>query len=385
MKTQAKSLQNLADLDRARLVSILGKRLAVEEGSDSILLVDSSSSRLWDDFVRAHPRGSLYHRWKWRTVLEDAFPHIRGFVLAVYDRDAGQITAGLPLYRVRSWLTGTRLVSVPFAPICDPLVTEPRHERLLADQALELARLAEASSVRVRTSGNTVLADDSRFSGVGGYVHHFLRLDRDEAEIFKSFSRKSVRQTIGKSLRGGLRVSRALRLEQLREFYRLYSRTRHGLSLPVHPWAFFEGLWNGFQPSGEMTLYRACLDGELAAGLLTLRHPNRTSAEFLAYAPEALRSFPNHRLFWEAIREARAFGSRTFDFGRTAESDKGLLDFKRRWGTGEGRPVTRVWPGDSSPMSAASGRRYRAVRAVLGKLPQSQYQWLSSFCYRHLG
>ena len=377
--------RRLADVDRDRLVSILGGRRPRERSSESAVVIDSSSARLWDDFVRAHPRGRLYHQWAWKTVLEGAFSHIHGFVLALYDRDSGGITAGLPLYSVQSRLTGDRLVSIPFASICDPLVSRPHQEKLLADQALEFASLTGAANVRIRTSGNTCLGEDSRFAAVGGYRHHFLRLDRDKARLLKSFSRKSVRQTIGKTLRGNLRVSRAWKREHLREFYQLYSRTRQRLSLPVHPWALFRGLWEAFHAPGEMVLYRACLRGRLVGGLVTLRHPDRVSAEYLAYDSEARASHPNHGLLWEAICEAYQSGGEIFDFGRTAESDRGLLDFKRRWGTEQGRPVTRVWPAESPPSSATAGRKYRLARAVLGKLPRRQYQWMSAFCYRHLG
>lgn len=76
----------------------------------------------WDAFVSAHPLGLVYHLSAWQRVLESAFGHIRGRVLVLRDAD-GQIRAGLPIYQVKSWLLKNRTVSVPFATMCDPLVS----------------------------------------------------------------------------------------------------------------------------------------------------------------------------------------------------------------------------------------------------------------------
>jgi hypothetical protein len=88
----------------------------------------------WDDFVLRHPLGSLYHTSEWKRVIEKAFTHIRGRFLVLRDGDSEEILGGLPVYRVSSWLLGRHLVSVPFATVCDPLVTTVQEWNVLVPE-----------------------------------------------------------------------------------------------------------------------------------------------------------------------------------------------------------------------------------------------------------
>ena len=46
------------------------------------------------------------------------------------------VRAALPIYAVESGLMGRRLVSIPFATLCDPLVTDPADMEILGDAVL---------------------------------------------------------------------------------------------------------------------------------------------------------------------------------------------------------------------------------------------------------
>src|SRR4029077_16454816 len=95
----------------------------------------------WDAFVGRHELGLVYDLSAWKRTLEEAFPHIRGRFLALREKTSGQIVAGLPVYQVRSWLLGNRIVSVPFLSFCNPLVSnESQLNLLLADVVEEYHR-----------------------------------------------------------------------------------------------------------------------------------------------------------------------------------------------------------------------------------------------------
>src|ERR1700691_3462068 len=84
----------------------------------------------WDAFVTRHPLGLVYHLSSWQKVLDSAFEHIRGQFLVLRD-ERGEIQAGLPIYTVKSWLLKDRTVSVPFATMCDPLISSKQDFDLL--------------------------------------------------------------------------------------------------------------------------------------------------------------------------------------------------------------------------------------------------------------
>jgi hypothetical protein len=89
-------------------------------------------------------------------------------------------------------------------------------------------------------------------------------------------------------------------------------------------------------------------------------------------------------LLWTAIQDAIAAG-RKFDLGRVAPEQKGLLEFKRRWG---GHPIPLAydyWPEPGGLNLAARDRGLMAVAAtVWARLPAGLTR-LGARLYRYLG
>ena len=87
-----------------------------------IIEIDPQSDPRWDQFVESHPLGLICHLSGWKQVLEESFPQMKGRYLAILSDD-NSIRAALPVFEIRSILTGNRLVSIPFATNCDPLIS----------------------------------------------------------------------------------------------------------------------------------------------------------------------------------------------------------------------------------------------------------------------
>jgi len=66
-----------------------------------------------------HPRSSFYHSRPWLESLKRTYGYSRG----LHDVTAGQRIKKWPVFcRIASWLTGRRIVSLPFSDHCEPLV-----------------------------------------------------------------------------------------------------------------------------------------------------------------------------------------------------------------------------------------------------------------------
>ena len=76
----------------------------------------------WENFVDRHPQASVFHGRGWLEALWRTY----GYEPVVYSTDSpsGELTNGVVLCRVNSWLTGRRLVSLPFTDHCEPLVQD---------------------------------------------------------------------------------------------------------------------------------------------------------------------------------------------------------------------------------------------------------------------
>src|SRR5208282_4900386 len=74
----------------------------------------------WEVLVSSHPRASLFHSTNWLKALQTSYGY-DPVVVTTCSPDA-TLTNGLVFCRVKSWLTGRRLVSLPFSDHCEPLV-----------------------------------------------------------------------------------------------------------------------------------------------------------------------------------------------------------------------------------------------------------------------
>src|SRR5512136_2928209 len=96
---------------------------------ENVALIDPVEDKRWDNFVEHHPFGWVCHLSGWKKALERSFKHLKGHYLVLFSNDA--IRAALPVFEVKSWLTGKRMVSIPFATVCDPLISNSNEMEVL--------------------------------------------------------------------------------------------------------------------------------------------------------------------------------------------------------------------------------------------------------------
>src|SRR5215813_14037054 len=77
----------------------------------------------WGEFTDRHPRASAFHCRGWLQALARTYGY-EPFVLTTTPPDE-PLKNGIVLCRISSWITGRRLVSLPFADHCEPLLDHP--------------------------------------------------------------------------------------------------------------------------------------------------------------------------------------------------------------------------------------------------------------------
>lgn len=356
------------------------------EESLHISLIEPTDEQKWDEFVARHPFGWLTHLSGWRRVIEQSFPHIKGFYLALTGPN-NTIRAALPVYEVRSRLTGTRLVSVPFAAICDPLISAPEDLGPLLDAVTGLSRKNGAAFIELRSVLSSPLIHREELASHTFYKHHYLLLSPGLDRLKAGFHRSCVRQRIARGENSGLQLKKGATEADLESLYRLYRLTRKRLGLPPQPYSFFWALWDVFAPSGNLEILLAEHDGRPLAGLLLFKFKDRVSAEYAVMDDSYRDMSPNHYLFWEAIKSASLESYRIFDFGLTPQSNKQLLDFKSRWGTQVIDCFTHYYPKHActSIKENESSLGYRFVQNLCKIMPDRAFTCFGAFIYKHMG
>lgn len=92
----------------------------------------------------------------------------------------GQVLGGLPVARIRSVLTGKRLVALPFTDACPPLVAgdAPDATRTELEQALRAGQAAQGLDLEVRDQLPGFGADAGE-----RFYRHTLELNPDPAAV----------------------------------------------------------------------------------------------------------------------------------------------------------------------------------------------------------
>jgi hypothetical protein len=340
----------------------------------------------WDAFVEQHPHGTVYSCSAWKRVIEESFPHIRGYLIALRDGRSKSIRAGFPVYAVKSWLLGDRLVSIPFATYCDPLVERNEQFPLLLSEAAQLMATRKARGLECRPWQTVALISQAGLNPTNLYKHNYLLLDKPLEELKSRCSRTCVRQWLTKAEQRKVALRIGSTSRDLDAFFGLFMATRRRLGLPPIPRRVFEAIISRLPPATRQILI-ALAEDRPAAAVLVLKFKDTYSLEFAATAEELQKSGAGPWLYWQALQQACREGFHVFSFGRTSALNTGLLDHKRRWGTREDDLPVYALAGSGRPRRLVRERTlgYKSIRWVTANAPQPLYRWLGEFCYRHLG
>ncbi len=96
---------------------------------NGVYAIDPLHDARWPEFVCRHPNASVFHTRGWLRALQTTY----GYEPVVFTTSAPDegLTNALLFCVVRSWLTGSRLVSLPFSDHCEPLVEDADQFRAL--------------------------------------------------------------------------------------------------------------------------------------------------------------------------------------------------------------------------------------------------------------
>src|SRR5258707_6215461 len=76
----------------------------------------------WDDLTASHPRASVFHCKGWLRALAMTYDY--NPVVLTSAPPGKPLSDGIVFCEVKSWITGSRLVSLPFSDHCEPLLNE---------------------------------------------------------------------------------------------------------------------------------------------------------------------------------------------------------------------------------------------------------------------
>jgi CelD/BcsL family acetyltransferase involved in cellulose biosynthesis len=332
----------------------------------------------WDDLVVRHPGAAAFHQRGWLKALARTYGYEP---LVLTSATAGErLKDGIVLCRVSSWLTGVRLVSLPFADHCEPLLSE--HESLEFENWFRTEcdrqhwKYVELRPLSLLWNGGHGL-QPSR-----SYCFHELDIRADLEEIFRGLHKDSIQRKIRRAEKEGLSYEAGRSQQLLDEFYRLVLITRKRHRLLPQPKAWFRNLVECMGDKIQVRVARK--DGTPISAMLTLRHRSSVIYKY-GCSDERFHNLGGMPfLFWRLIEESKASGAEKIDFGRSDLENEGLITFKDKFGATRKLLTYYRYPYTEKaemPMS----RGAETARRFLSLLPDAVCSQAGRLLYRHMG
>jgi Acetyltransferase (GNAT) domain len=343
----------------------------------SIYTLDPLHDPRWPEFLERHPAASVFHSTGWLEALRRTY----GYEPTVYTTSppTSDLANGLVFCRVDSWLTGRRLVSVPFSDHNQPLADRPEDlERLLGFLESTLTR-ERWKYIELRPVH--AVASSAGFRRRDTFFFHRIDLRPPLDALFRACHKSCTQRKIRRAARERLAYHAGRSETLLRTFYELLLLTCRRKRLPPQPLAWFRHL---IEALGEhLTIHVAAKDGRPVASILTLRFKHSLTYKYGCSDARYNTLGGMHFLLWKAIEHAKRDGLAELDLGRSDLHTPGLVAFKDRWGAMRSE-IGYLRASDSSS-STRTPSMMRLVQPIFARMPDRCLVAAGQMLYRHVG
>jgi lipid II:glycine glycyltransferase (peptidoglycan interpeptide bridge formation enzyme) len=279
---------------------------------------------------------------------------------------------------IRSAITGTRAVSLPFTDYCEPLFDSVTDTDEILHFALELGRKSKWAFLELRST----LSQNRQPSD--SYLRHTLTLTAGKETVYQGL-RDSTRRNIRKAVKEGVEARISHSWEAMNLFYRLHCITRRRHGVPPQPIRFFRKIQEHVISNNKGFVVLASYRGRIVAAAIFLYFGKKALFKFGASDAKYQILRPSNILIWTAIQYCLEHQFDALCFGRTHPGNEGLRQFKNGWGTMEDR--INYYRYDLKPPSCLNSRLLNTniSSAEFAKLPLPFLRLVGAILYRHFG
>ena len=344
--------------------------------------VDPTKDARWAELIERHPKASVFHSVSWLEALQQTYGYKPMAFTTSPPTEA--LKNGILFCQVDSWLTGRRLVSLPFSDHCEPLCDSGDDVSSLMSYSQGALDRQACQYVEIRPISQEFgeAAAAMGFRPAGDYLLHVVDLRANMDDIFRSLDKDSVQRRVQRAERAGLIEKHGTSKDLLNAFYGLLVTTRGRHRVPPPPLAWFQNL---VQCQGRTLEIRvACNDDIPIAAILTLRFGTTVYFKYGCSDARFNRFGATPWLLWRAIAAAKSDGALEFDMGRTQTANAGLLVFKNHWVAQPKRLV--YWKFPNIPSFDTQGNwKLGIAQRIFSSMPEPLLAITGRLIYRHIG
>jgi len=348
----------------------------------TIYKIDPLTDPRWQELTARHPRASVFHSSFWLRALKLSY----GYEPVAYTLSPpnSELANAIVLAKIESWVTGRRLVSLPFSDHCELLVDSCLDSSEILSQVRWDAKKCGADFVELRPiSVDETIDPQLGFGTSESFILHRLDLRPSADELFQNFHKDCVQRKIRRSEKEQLRYEEGRSEKLLQQFFELLLKTRRKHQLPPQPIAWFRNLASLL---GDRLHIRLAVKGDIAvAAILTIAWRDTLVYKYGCSDPAFSNLGGTPMLFWKAIQAAKAANQNCFDLGRSDLDNEGLLAFKDHWAAT--RTELSYWrdPAPEQNQMSHSGWNKRLAGQIFKRTPDRLLAMAGRILYPHIG
>lgn len=344
----------------------------------ALFTLDPLTDTRWPVFIGSHPAASVCHTIGWLRALQRTYDY-RPIVFTPSSPD-DELRSGVVFCQIDSWLTGRRIVSLPFSDHCEPLACSPEELAALMGGVMEEFRRRRYRRVEVRPLAT--LCAGSGLEKSQEFVFHRLDLQDGRDRVFRRLHKDCVQRKIRRAEREGLTWEDGHSAELLGQFYRLLVISRRRQELPPQPLDWFRNLMDCL--GDQLNIGVASKDRQPIAAIMTLRFKDVLTYKYGCSDRRFHRFGGMQLLLWKAIEQAISNGLREFDMGRSDLDSPGLITFKDRWAAARSRLTYWACPAGCATASQP-GWKLNVAKTIFSHAPKTCLTLLGNLIYKHIG
>lgn len=283
----------------------------------------------YNKFLLNLTNSNIIYTLEWKKLLEKTY-NFKPYYILAKDK-AEQIHAVLPLFFLKNF-NDRHLDSLPLS-IYGGMLGKKEYEIFLLEEAIKLMKKLNCKFIAIRNTPSLVREKEYNLCLYENWYRHYIKIR--EPSILWGFMKKSHRNHINKALRADIKVDEVTDKDGLEGLYNLSLSTSKRYGAPPPDLKFLKNLWNIMHPKGYVNILTARYNKDLISSQMNLAF-NKTVLTIYAGHNNKYRRLPLYHLIdWNTITWCYNNNYSVLDFGLTPANNRGLILYKRGFGSTE--------------------------------------------------
>lgn len=350
----------------------------------NVKILKKKDEKDWQKFISNHKESRIYHTLEWKEILKKTYGYEPIYLITRNDED--EVQGVLPIFGVKSFIFGKRMVSLPYSHSVGILYQNEDALKSLINFAMQLCVDRGYNYLEIKQ--RNILPKNIDLIEEQHYVTHILDLSMGMDNL-KKCMHKSRRRAINRTLNKGVQIRKGSTLNDVKEFYEILLGVRKSQGSPPYAFKFFKLLYEFLIKNNLANIYLASWKNTIIFASIIFTYNDEIIAGYAAgyKGPRYNNLHAGELTRWTVLSEGYEAGYKTFDFGISSPYNQGLIDYKSRWGT-ENIKVPYYYflnKIDAPPVFDPTGPKFRLLSNIWKHVPIPIAKIVGPYLLKHVG